>query len=103
VEALRFGLIPTQKSRADSQSAPIVALSYLTFYYFLVLLTTDPDAVSCIPLHPYNKLLNTLFPVDTDFTVTPDSQELNSAKGAAHLFTFEIYVENRPVFVLRLN
>jgi len=55
--------------------------------------------MSCMPLHPHNKLPNTLSPVDTDFRVTHDFQELNSAKGAAHPFTFE----NRPGFVFRLN
>ena len=55
---------------------------------------------------PYNKLLNTLFPVDTDFTVIPNFQEIiNSTKGAAdyYLMTFEIFLENRPVFVLELK
>ena len=54
---------------------------------------------------PYNKLLNTLFPVDTDFTVIPNVQEINSTKGAAddYLVTFEIFLENRPVFVLELK
>jgi hypothetical protein len=52
---------------------------------------------------PYNKLLNTLFPVDTDFTVIPNFQEINSTKGADYLVTFEIFLENRPVFVLALK
>jgi len=50
---------------------------------------------------PYNKLLNTLFPVDTDFTVIPNFQEIT--KGADYLVTLEIFLENRPVFVLELK
>ena len=52
---------------------------------------------------PYNKLLNTLFPVDTDFTVIPNFQETNSTNGAEYLVTFEIFLENRPVFLLALK
>ncbi|KAG2035015.1 hypothetical protein BDR03DRAFT_1093411 [Suillus americanus] len=53
---------------------------------------------------PYNKLLNTLFPVDTDFTVIPNFQEINSTKGASdYLVTFELFLENQPVFVLELK
>jgi len=52
---------------------------------------------------PYNKLLNTLFPVDTDFTVIPNFQEINSPKGSDYLVTFEIFLENRPVFVVELK
>ena len=55
---------------------------------------------------PYNKLLNTLFPVDTDFTVIPNFQEIiNSTNGVADYYfvTFEIFLENRPVFVLELK
>ncbi|KAK7016518.1 hypothetical protein R3P38DRAFT_3321037 [Favolaschia claudopus] len=52
---------------------------------------------------PYNKLLNTLFPVDTDFTVIPNFQEISSTKSADYLVTFEIFLENKPVFVLELK
>ena len=52
---------------------------------------------------PYNKLLNTLFPVDTAFTVIPNYQEINTSKGTYFLVTFEIYLQNRPVFVLELK
>ena len=59
------------------------------------------DALENVLHAPYNKLLNTLFPVDTDFTVIPNFREINSAKGEDHLVTFEIFLENRPVFVLK--
>ena len=61
------------------------------------------DALENVLHAPYNKLLNTLFPVDTDFTVIPNFQEINSTKGADYLVTFEIFLENRPVFVLALK
>ncbi|KAG1860405.1 hypothetical protein F4604DRAFT_1930330 [Suillus subluteus] len=57
------------------------------------------DALENVMHAPYNKLLNTLFPVDTDFTVIPNFQEINSTKGVDHLMTFEIFLENRPVFL----
>ena len=52
---------------------------------------------------PYNKLLNTLFPVDTDFMVVPNFQEISSTKGPDYIMTFEIFLENRAVFVLALK
>ncbi|KAG1852712.1 hypothetical protein F4604DRAFT_1591898 [Suillus subluteus] len=61
------------------------------------------DALENVMHAPYNKLLNTLFPVDTDFTVIPNFQEINSTKGVDHLVTFEIFLENRPDFVLQLK
>jgi hypothetical protein len=61
------------------------------------------DALENVLHAPYNKLLNTLFPVDTDFTVIPNFQEIHSTKGADYLVTFEIFLENRPVFVLELK
>ena len=61
------------------------------------------DALENVFHAPYNKLLNTLFPVDTDFAVIPDFQEINSTKGADYLVTFEIFLENRPVFLLQLK
>ncbi|KAK0460138.1 uncharacterized protein EV420DRAFT_1620021 [Desarmillaria tabescens] len=51
----------------------------------------------------YNKLLNTLFPPDTDFTVVPQYLELNSPKGADFIFMFEILFYNKPVFVVELK
>lgn len=62
------------------------------------------DALENVLHAPYNKLLNTLFPVDTDFTVIPNFQEINSTKGASdYLVTFELFLENQPVFVLELK
>ena len=70
---------------------------------FEIAQTAGNDALENVLHAPYNKLLNTLFPVDTDFTVIPNFQEINSTKGADYLVTFEIFLENRPVFVLGLK
>jgi len=49
----------------------------------------------------YNKLLSALFPPDTDFTVVP--QRLTSQKSSNYIIAFEVFLENRPVFILQLN
>jgi hypothetical protein len=51
----------------------------------------------------YNKLLNTLFPPDTDFTVVPQYLKPASSKSSDYIVTFEIFLENRPVFILELK
>ena len=61
------------------------------------------DALENVWHAPYNKLLNTLFPVDTDFTVIPNFQEIFFIEGAGYLVTFEIFLDNQPVFVLGLK
>ena len=70
---------------------------------FEIARTAGNDALGNVLHAPYNKLLNTLFPVDTDFVVIPNFQEVGTTKGADYLVTFEIYLENRPVFVLELK
>jgi hypothetical protein len=70
---------------------------------FDIALARGNDALENVMHAPYNKLLNTLFPVDTDFTVIPNFQEINSNKGADYLVTFEVFLENKPVFVLQLK
>ncbi|KAF9514296.1 hypothetical protein BS47DRAFT_1453681, partial [Hydnum rufescens UP504] len=52
---------------------------------------------------PYNKLLNTLFPPDTDFTVM--SQYLQPAFNtwADYTVSFEVFLENKPVLILQLK
>lgn len=51
---------------------------------------------------PYNKLLNTLFPVDSDFVVVP--QYLPDSRNAADFIVmYEILLVNKPVFVLGLK
>ena len=62
-----------------------------------------PNAPSESDFHdPYNKLLNTLFPVDTEFTVVPWCLP-GSRKSADFIFMFEVLLEDKPVFVLELK
>ncbi|KAF9648959.1 hypothetical protein BDM02DRAFT_3143411 [Thelephora ganbajun] len=50
----------------------------------------------------YNKLLNTLFPVDSDFVVVP--QYLPDARNAADFIVmFEVLLINKPVLILDLK
>ncbi|KAF9651972.1 hypothetical protein BDM02DRAFT_3153944 [Thelephora ganbajun] len=51
---------------------------------------------------PYNKLLNTLFPIDSDFVVVP--QYLPDARNAVDfIVTFEVLLINKPVLILELR
>ncbi|KIJ47964.1 hypothetical protein M422DRAFT_28505, partial [Sphaerobolus stellatus SS14] len=51
---------------------------------------------------PYNKLLYTLFPLDSDFVVVP--QYLPDSRNAAEFIVmFEILLLNRPVLILELK
>ncbi|KZT63825.1 hypothetical protein DAEQUDRAFT_679698, partial [Daedalea quercina L-15889] len=52
---------------------------------------------------PYNKLLNTLFPSDTDFTVDPQYMPNNTCESADFLVMFEVLLEDRPAFILGLK
>ena len=52
---------------------------------------------------PYNKLLNTIFPPDSDFTVVPQYLEHNSPKKSDFVVTFEVSIDNKPVFILELK
>ncbi|KAG8930652.1 hypothetical protein FRC00_001033 [Tulasnella sp. 408] len=51
---------------------------------------------------PWNKLLYTLFPADSDFTVVPSFQELGSPLSD-FLFTIDVYIGNQPVLLVELN
>lgn len=51
---------------------------------------------------PYNKLLYTLFPCDSDFVVVP--QYLPDSRNAADFIVmFEVLLVNRPVLILELK
>ncbi|KAL4067259.1 hypothetical protein V8B97DRAFT_943359 [Scleroderma yunnanense] len=52
---------------------------------------------------PFNKLLHTLFPVDSDFTVSPQFLMPLAEESADFIVMFEILVQNRPVLVLQLK
>lgn len=51
---------------------------------------------------PYNKLLYTLFPGDTDYTITWHYMS-NSRSGANFILFYEVLLEDVPVFVLELK
>ncbi|KAF8438484.1 hypothetical protein L210DRAFT_962355 [Boletus edulis BED1] len=51
----------------------------------------------------YNKLLYTLFPPDTDFTVVPQYLKPAFSTSADYIVAFEILFENKPVFILELK
>ncbi|KAF8130205.1 hypothetical protein EV363DRAFT_1490422 [Boletus edulis] len=51
----------------------------------------------------YNKLLYTLFPPDTDFTVVPQYLKPAASTSSDYFVTFEILFENKPVFILELT
>ena len=51
---------------------------------------------------PYNKLLYTLFPAETDFVVVPVHQP-DLRRSAEYMDAFEIYVVDRPVLILTLK
>ncbi|KAK0183782.1 hypothetical protein F5146DRAFT_1079464 [Armillaria mellea] len=64
---------------------------------------TPPNPIENEYHGAYNKLLNTLFPPDTDFTVVPQYLETNSLKGADFIVMFEILLHNKPVLILELQ
>ncbi|KAK0185582.1 hypothetical protein F5146DRAFT_1144090 [Armillaria mellea] len=51
----------------------------------------------------YNKLLNALFPLDSDFTAVPQHLESNSLTGTEFIVMFEVTFHDGPVFVLELK
>lgn len=51
---------------------------------------------------PYNKLLYTLFPADSDFTVVPHYLP-GSRESADFIVMFEVLLEDKPVLVLELK
>ncbi|KAH9012883.1 hypothetical protein EDB84DRAFT_1534531 [Lactarius hengduanensis] len=53
---------------------------------------------------PYNKLLNSLFPPDSDYTVAPRSYTvLNSHKSVDFNIGFEVLLEDKPVLFLEIE
>jgi hypothetical protein len=52
---------------------------------------------------PYNKLLNTLFPPDSDYTVIPQYLKPNSVQSWDWIMTFEVFLVNKPILILELK
>lgn len=65
---------------------------------------TVPANPSEVDFHgPYNKLLNTLFPADTDFVVVLRYYTPPDGRCAADaVFMFEILLDTKPVLILQL-
>jgi len=63
--------------------------------------TTPPDSNLENAFHgAYNKLLYT---ADADFIVVPQYLKPDSSKSSDYIVTFEIFLVNRPVFILELK
>jgi len=54
-------------------------------------------------LAPYNKLLHTFFPPNSDFTVVPQCLQPSSHDSACPIIGFEIQFRNWPVLILELK
>jgi hypothetical protein len=52
---------------------------------------------------PYNKLLHTFFPPDSDFTVVPQYLKASSRDVADFIVCFEIHLKNLPVLIVELK
>lgn len=52
---------------------------------------------------PYNKLLYTLFPADTDFIVSPNFLLGNVDGGSDFIVSFEITLRQHPVLILQVK
>jgi hypothetical protein len=52
---------------------------------------------------PYNRLLYTLFPADTLFTVVPQYMPKNARESTDYIVMFEVLLEDKPVFILGLK
>ncbi|KAI9566177.1 hypothetical protein HD554DRAFT_2174636 [Boletus coccyginus] len=63
----------------------------------------SPHADENALLGPYNKLLNTLFPPDTDFAIVPQYLKPDLVNSSRYGFSFEIFFKSWPVFVLELK
>lgn len=61
-----------------------------------------PDLESDFTPAAYNKLLNTLFPVNTPYTVFPQVHHHSELSSTSPRTTFTIYYQHTPVFILDL-
>jgi len=53
---------------------------------------------------PYNKLLNTVFPVDSDFTVAPQSYPLPTSRDSIDfVIEYVVLLQNMPVYILEIK
>ena len=52
---------------------------------------------------PHNKLLYSLFPADTNYTVVPQYLHRDSRDPADFLFLFEVFFEDKTVLILEIK
>jgi hypothetical protein len=52
---------------------------------------------------PYNKLLCTLFPADSDFIVSPNYMPGNYEEGADFIVSFEVNLCQHPVLIVQVK
>ena len=53
---------------------------------------------------PYNKLLNVVFPVDSDFTVAPQSYPIPISRDSIDfVIEYMVLLDNMPVFILEVK
>lgn len=53
---------------------------------------------------PYNKLLNFVFPVDSDFTVAPQSYPIPQSRDSVDfVIEYMVLLDNIPVFILEIK
>lgn len=62
-----------------------------------------PELESDFTPAAYNKLLNTLFPVNTPYTVFPQVHRHEDSSTPSSRTTFTVYYKNTPVFLLDLH
>lgn len=65
--------------------------------------TIKPELESDFTPAAYNKLLNTLFPVNTPYAVFPQVHRHDELSAPSSRTTFTVYYKNTPVFLLDLN
>jgi hypothetical protein len=63
--------------------------------------TIPPNAHENDFYAPYNKLLYTIFPADSDYTVAPQTYSIMDSRQAVDsIVKFEVHLEDKPVFFL---
>ncbi|KAK0211988.1 hypothetical protein IW262DRAFT_1412865 [Armillaria fumosa] len=66
--------------------------------------TIPPNARGNNFFGPYNKLLHSLFPADSDYTVAPQLHSLlNSCDSADFIIEFEVLLEDKPMLLLQIE
>jgi len=65
--------------------------------------TVPANPQECDYYGPYNKLLHTLFPADSDYTVIPQYLEPHLSESPDWIMIFEVFLVNQPILILELK